>query len=64
MVHGDADATVPYQQSVALHKKYEEAGVRTQFMTIPGGKHGNFPKDQNAELSKAIIEFLKRVGVI
>lgn len=64
IVHGDADATVPYQQSVALHKKYEEAGVRTQFMTIPGGKHGNFPRDQNMELSKAIIDFLKQVGVI
>jgi len=64
IVHGDADPTVPYQQSVALHKKFEEAGVLTQFMTIPGGKHGGFPKDQNSELNKAIIAFLKQAKVI
>jgi dipeptidyl aminopeptidase/acylaminoacyl peptidase len=64
VVHGDADPTVPYQQSVALHKKLEEAGVMTQFMTIPGGKHGGFPQDKNSELNKAIIAFLKQVGVI
>jgi acetyl esterase/lipase len=64
VVHGDADPTVPYQQSVALHKKLEEAGVMTQFMTIPGGKHGGFPQDKNSELNKAIITFLKQVGVI
>jgi acetyl esterase/lipase len=64
IVHGDADPTVPYQQSVALHKKFEEMGVTTKFITIPGGLHGKFTKEQNSELNKEIIAFLKSVNVI
>ncbi|TDH28626.1 alpha/beta hydrolase [Segetibacter sp. 3557_3] len=64
IVHGDADPTVSYQQSVALHKKFVEAGVKTQFMTIAGGQHGKFSKEKNSELNKAIADFLKGLGII
>lgn len=63
IAHGDADPTVPYQQSVELHKKLIEAGVKTEFMTIEGGKHGGFPKEQATELNKAITKFLKDLGI-
>jgi acetyl esterase/lipase len=63
IVHGDADPTVPYQQSVDLHKKLEDAGVKTVFMTVPDGKHGQFPADKNSELNKAIINFLKELQI-
>ncbi|MFT3827156.1 MAG: alpha/beta hydrolase [Chitinophagaceae bacterium] len=62
IVHGDADPTVPYQQSILLHQKLKDAGVKTQFMSVPGGLHGNFPKEQNSEVNKAIVAFLKEVG--
>jgi acetyl esterase/lipase len=39
-IHGDADPTVPYTQSVRLHKALSDAGVTNQLVTIPGGKHG------------------------
>jgi acetyl esterase/lipase len=39
-IHGDADPTVPYTQSVRLHKALNDAGVTNQLVTIPGGKHG------------------------
>lgn len=58
IVHGDADPTVPYQQSVLLHKKLVEAGVKTEFITVPGGLHGKFEKEKNSEINKAIIEFI------
>jgi dipeptidyl aminopeptidase/acylaminoacyl peptidase len=58
IVHGDADPTVPYQQSVDLHKKLEAAGVKTEFMTVPGGVHGKFDKEKNSEINKAIIKFI------
>jgi acetyl esterase/lipase len=64
IVHGDADPTVPYQHSVELHKKLEEAGVKTKFITIPGGLHGKFTKEQNSEINKEIIAFLKSINVI
>jgi acetyl esterase/lipase len=64
IVHGDADPTVPYQESVALHKKLQEVGVTTKFITIPGGLHGKFSKEQNADLNREIIGFLKSINVI
>lgn len=63
IVHGDADPTVPYQQSVKLYKAFQDAGVKSEFMTIEGGKHGGFPKEQNSELNKRIMEFLKGLGI-
>lgn len=63
IVHGDADPTVPYQQSVDLHKKLKEAGVRTEFITVKGGLHGKFDKEKNSELNKAIAAFLKELHI-
>jgi acetyl esterase/lipase len=39
-IHGDADPTVPYTQSVRLHKALADAGVANELVTMPGGKHG------------------------
>ncbi len=63
IVHGDADPTVPYQQSVDIHKKFLEAGVKTEFITVPGGLHGKFDKDKNSEINKAIAAFLTALGL-
>ena len=63
IVHGDADPTVPYQQSVELNKKFQEAGVKTVFITVPGGAHGKFAKEKNSEINRAIADFLKGVGL-
>ena len=61
IVHGDADPTVPYQESVALHQALLAAGVKTEFITIPGGLHGKFDKDQNAMLNTAIFKFINEL---
>lgn len=58
IVHGDADPTVPYQQSVDLHKKLVDAGVKTEFITVAGGLHGKFEKEKNTEVNKAIMDFI------
>jgi len=63
IVHGNADPTVPYQQSVALHQKFVDAGVKTEFITVEGGLHGKFPKDKNSEVNKAIADFLKGLNL-
>lgn len=63
IVHGDADPVVPYQQSVDLKKKLDEFGIKNKFMTVEGGEHGKFPAEKNSEVNKAIIDFLKEVGV-
>lgn len=58
IVHGDADPIVPYEQSVTLHNKLVKAGVKTEFVTVPDGQHGKFPKDKNSEVNKAIMDFI------
>ena len=63
IVHGDADPTVPIQQSYDLKKKLDELGVKNEMMIIPGGLHGKFNKDQNKELSDRIMVFLKNLGL-
>ncbi|MGC4232296.1 MAG: alpha/beta hydrolase [Niabella sp.] len=63
IVHGDADPTVPYQQSVDLKKKLDAAGVKNRFITIPGGLHGKFSKEENSMVNKEIISFLKELNI-
>ena len=63
IVYGDADPIVPYQQSVDLKKKYDEVGAKCEFMTIPAGMHGKFPKEQNTALSAAITKFLTDLNI-
>lgn len=58
IVHGDADPTVPYQQSVDLYKKLQELGVKSKFITVEGGGHGKFEKEKNNEINAAILEFI------
>jgi acetyl esterase/lipase len=40
LIHGDADKLVPISHSQRIHTALKEAGVTTDFVTIPGGTHG------------------------
>ncbi|MBO2011194.1 alpha/beta hydrolase [Hymenobacter negativus] len=63
IVHGDADPTVAYSQSVDLHKKLMAMGVKTEFITVSGGLHGKFPAEENKRVNDAIMKFLTEVGI-
>lgn len=63
-VHGDNDNLVPYNQAVRFHKSLTEAGVPNELMTIPGGKHGGFTKEQMVKIYAAIRDFLKRNQIV
>lgn len=62
-IHGDADPLVPYSDAVQLHEALTKAGVRNQLLTIPGGKHGNFPRDQTLKAAETVREFLISLGI-
>ncbi len=64
IVHGDADPIVPYSQSVELQKKFEEAGVYNEFITVEGGGHGNFSQEKKVEIAKKIFVFLVKCRLI
>lgn len=43
LIHGDADATVPLQQSEIMKAKYEELGRPVKLVVKPGGGHSYWP---------------------
>src|SRR5579884_4102465 len=57
-IHGDADPTVPYTHAVRLHEALQKADVPNQLLTIPGGHHGGFNREQTLRAYSAIREFL------
>jgi acetyl esterase/lipase len=57
-IHGDADPTVPYSHAVRLHEALQKAGVPNQLVTIPGGHHGNFNREQTLRAYREIEKFL------
>jgi len=63
-VQGDADPTVPYSHSVRLHKALDSLGVPNEFVTIPGGKHGRFTKEENEMIKERIEKFLKKYNIL
>jgi acetyl esterase/lipase len=63
-VHGDKDQLVPYPQAVRLHEALTKAGVPNQLVTIPGGKHGGFSKEEMGRVYTAIKEFLKKNKIV
>ncbi|MBI4885618.1 MAG: alpha/beta hydrolase [Acidobacteria bacterium] len=63
-IHGDADPTVPYEQGVSEIEALKKAGVAAELFTVPGGGHGNFPREQMLRAWAAIEAFLTKNGVI
>lgn len=64
LVHGTADQSVPYQQSVALEARLRVAGVPCDFITIKDGPHGmlyweKFAPDYKAQVVAWLIKTLK-----
>jgi len=62
-IHGDADPTVPYDQATREIEALKKAGVPAELFTVPGGRHGNFPREHVIGAWKAIDAFLVKNGV-
>ena len=58
-IHGDADPTVPYSHATLLHDALTKASVPNQLLTIPGGKHGGFTRDETLKIFGTIQQFLQ-----
>lgn len=60
IIHGDADPTVPLQQSLAIIAKFNEAGVPNKFILKKGGKHnGDDMKPEWLEFVNWFDKYLK-----
>jgi acetyl esterase/lipase len=63
-IHGDADPTVPYDQAPKLVDALKKAGGQAELVTVPGGRHGGFDRDQMLRAFTAIEAFLAKNGVV
>lgn len=63
-IHGDADRIVPYSHAVELHKRLDATGVENELLTVPGGGHGGFSREEIAKIDKAIRTFLGKHGLL
>jgi acetyl esterase/lipase len=63
-IHGDNDNLVPYGHAVRLHKALTKANVPNQLVTVPGGKHGGFTRDQMISAFTTIREFLAQQKIL
>lgn len=60
-IHGDKDSVVPYSHSVRLHEALKKTNNIEQLVTIEGGDHGMFTKEQYTKGYDAIWQFLKDI---
>jgi acetyl esterase/lipase len=64
LLHGDMDTDVPHEQSVAMAKKLEEAGIEHQLVTVLGRGHGfevaGFADPVVADALNKALAFLKQ----
>jgi acetyl esterase/lipase len=63
-IQGDADPVVPYTHAVRLKQSLDTAGVANELVTIPGGRHGGFSRDETLMIYGAIGRFLTRHGLM
>lgn len=63
-VQGDKDQLVPYEHGVRLRDALTKAGVINQLMTIPGGTHGGFTKEEMSKIYPAIFQFLRNQKIL
>jgi acetyl esterase/lipase len=62
-IHGDADPTVPYAHATKLHAALQKAGARSELVTIPNGRHGNFPAADQLRAMDAVRAFLAKYSI-
>ncbi len=61
LVHGTADASVPYEQSVALQARLKVSGVACDFITIKDGAHGMISWDKAApDYREQVVAWLRK----
>jgi acetyl esterase/lipase len=62
-IHGDNDNLVPYSHATRLHAELDKVKVPNQLITIPGGNHGGFTREQYRKAYAAVRAFLLKHGL-
>ena len=60
LIHGDADATVPFNQSELFQEELATAGVTVELIRVPGGGHGNLRVPNGPDFVGATVDWFNR----
>jgi acetyl esterase len=63
LIHGDKDPLVPYNQSVIMQQRMQQAGASCELYTVAGGGHGmmGWEKNPQTQVHKAeLVRWLKQ----
>lgn len=63
-IHGENDIVVPYEQAVKLHAALDKAGAKNQLVTVKGGGHSGFNREQMVNNYELVRKFLREVKVL
>jgi len=64
LIHGNADALVPYSQSLIMRDRMKEAGATVELYTVEGGGHGMNGWERDAQLQghkSVLVEWIRKV---
>jgi acetyl esterase/lipase len=64
IAHGGSDPVVPHATSERLQAALTAVGVPTDFYTVPGAGHGQFPKDQMLIIYDRVQAFLAQQKIL
>ena len=58
ILHGDADTTVPLNQSTLLHERYQNTGLKSELHVIEGAGHGGmaFSDEERYQLIRRFLD--------
>jgi fermentation-respiration switch protein FrsA (DUF1100 family) len=60
LIHGDADALVPYANAEALQQALEKAKVAVKVITVKGGTHSSTVTDHLGEYGPQLVPWLDK----
>ena len=58
LIHGDADPLVNIDHSQRMFKAFQDAGIKSEFITLPGAGHG-FRGDDAAKADAAMMKWFE-----
>jgi dipeptidyl aminopeptidase/acylaminoacyl peptidase len=59
MIHGDKDDLVPLQHSKDVYAAFQEAGVTTDLIVLPGAGHG-FQGEDAKKAADALVAWFEK----
>ena len=59
-MHGNADPTVPYEDTVRMHEKLQKLGFNSEMITLDGIQHAFIPYDYKST-DEQVVSYMEMI---